>query len=390
MGGTSTDIALLRDGAPSLTGARGVGGTRIALPSLDIVTLGAGGGSIADIGPSGLLRVGPRSAGAVPGPVSYRRGGTEPTVTDANFVLGYLDASLGDAMHLDVGVARDALSKLGKQLGLSPEAAAAGVHRVVNARMADGVRLATVRRGVDPRGFTLMSFGGAAGLHVSAVAAELGIRRVIAPVQASVLSAWGMLRSDLTVHLARSFAQTGASDPAELADAYDGMERDGRDRLAWFDGPVRAVRSADLRYGEQVFDIGVSLDGLDLSAPDARERIEARFQARHEALFTYALPDQDVVLSSARLAVTGVLPPLPSPRAATASSSSPSGTRRIWLDGWRDAPVWDWASLDPDRPVSGPALVRSATTTVLLRPGDCARNDPRGWLEIEIDGASPL
>ena len=383
MGGTSTDIALVRDGAASLSSARGVGEVRIALPSLDIVTLGAGGGSIAEIGASGLLRVGPNSAGAVPGPACYGRGGTAPTVTDASLVLGYLDGALGGALRLDPDAARAALAGLGARLGLGMEQAAAGVHRLVNARMADGVRVVTVRRGVDPRRFTLLSFGGAAGLHVSAVAAELGIRRVLVPLQASVLSAWGMLNTDLTVHLACSFAQANGLDPAALDAAFEAMERDGRARLSWFGGPVHAARSADLRYGEQVFEITVPLDGLDLQQADARTAIEARFHARHEALFTYSLPDQEVVLSNARVAVTGRLPPLPAPHSCSGTAAR-VGSRRVWLDGWQDVPVWDFAAVAPGQALTGPALVQSMTTAVLLRPGDCAQSDARGWLELGV------
>ena len=389
MGGTSTDIALLRAGAVAMSAGRGVGRVPIALPSLDIVTLGAGGGSIADLGPSGLLRVGPASAGARPGPACYGRGGTLATVTDANLVLGYLDPGLGGTLPLDQDAARAVVARLGVQLGLGVEAAAAGVHRLVNARMADGVRLATVQRGVDPRGFALLSFGGAAGLHVSAVAAELGIGRVLVPVHASVLSAWGMLNTGLTMHLARSFAGpgrdgTGTLDPAALARAYADMEREGRARLSWFSGPVTTSRTGDLRYGEQVFEVSVGLDGVDLDAPGARAEIEARFHARHEVLYTYALPDQDVVLSNARLTVTGHLPAVPAAAPAAAAGTMVPGSRRIWLDGWRDAPVRDLASLVPGQVVPGPALVQGAATTVLLRPGDHARNDDRGWLDITI------
>lgn len=388
MGGTSTDIALLRAGAVAMSAGRGVGRVPIALPSLDIVTLGAGGGSIADLGPSGLLRVGPASAGARPGPACYGRGGTLATVTDANLVLGYLDPGLGGTLSLDQDAARAVVARLGVQLGLGVEAAAAGVHRLVNARMADGVRLATVQRGVDPRGFALLSFGGAAGLHVSAVAAELGIGRVLVPVHASVLSAWGMLNTGLTMHLARSFAGpgrdgTGTLDPTALARAYADMEREGRARLSWFSGPVTTSRTGDLRYGEQVFEVSVGLDGVDLDAPGARAEIEARFHARHEALYTYALPDQDVVLSNARLTVTGHLPAVPAAPAAAVGAVAP-GSRRIWLEGWRDAPVRDLASLVPGQVVPGPALLQGTATTVLLRSGDRARNDARGWLDINI------
>lgn len=385
MGGTSTDIALVRDGRAAPTGAgRGVGEARIALPSLDVTTLGAGGGSIAEADPGGLLRVGPRSAGAVPGPVCYGRGGTEATVTDADLLLGYLGEDLGGGLRLDRAAAEAALARLGARLGgLDAVAAAAGVRRVVGARMADGVRIATVRRGVDPRGFALLAFGGAAGLHAGTVAAELGIRRVLVPLQASVLSAWGMLATDLTVHLARSLP--GPVDPAALEAAFAAMDAEGRARLFWYAGPVEAARSADMRYGEQVFEIPVELTGLDLDAPDARAAVEGRFHRRHEALFTYALPDQEVALANARLAVTGRLPPLPGRAVSAGSPASPVDRRRVWLDGaWLEVPVWPFEGLAAGQGVDGPALVQAATTTVLLRRGDRARLDGRGWLEVDV------
>lgn len=385
MGGTSTDIALVRGGTAAMAGARAVGTARIALPSLDITTLGAGGGSIAAVGPGGLLRVGPESAGAMPGPASYSRGGTEATVTDANLVLGYLADSLGDGFQLDRGAAEEALAQLGTRLGLDAAGAAAGVYRLVNARMADGVRLATVRRGVDPRGFALLAFGGAAGVHICAVAAELGIGRVLVPMQASVLSAWGMLETDLTIHLARSLP--GPVDPNALEAAFAAMEAEGRARLSWHDGPVTAVRSADMRYGEQVFEIAVPLDGLVLAAPDARAEAEARFHRRHKELFTYAMLDQAVALANARLAVTGRLPPLPHYAVGKAFPAEAAGTRRAWLGGtWVDAPVWQLEALAADQAVNGPALLDSPTTTVLLRPGDRARLDARGWLQVALAG----
>ena len=188
MGGTSTDIAVIRDGQPTLSGDKSVASARIALPGLDIVTLGAGGGSIGKLDRSGLLAVGPESAGAVPGPACYGQGGTAATVTDANLVLGYLDPAnfLGGRRHLDVSAATDVVATLARQLGIETEQAASGIHRVVNSRMADAVRVATVRRGVDPRGYCMLAFGGAAGLHVTAVAADLGISRVAVPLAATI------------------------------------------------------------------------------------------------------------------------------------------------------------------------------------------------------------
>jgi N-methylhydantoinase A len=383
MGGTSTDIALVRDGHTAVAGSRIVGAARISLPSLDITTLGAGGGSIASVGAGGLLRVGPDSAGAKPGPACYGRGGTEATVTDANLVLGYLGERLGNGFHLDLAAAEAALARLGDRLGLDPVAAAAGVHRLVNARMADGIRLATVRRGVDPRRFALLAFGGAAGVHTAAVAAELGMAEVLVPVQASVLSAWGMLEADLAIHAARSLP--GPVDPPALLAAFTVMEAEGRERLAWHDGAVTTHRSADMRYGEQVFEIAVDLDGVDLDGPSARDAVEARFHARHQALFGYALPGQDVATASARLLSLGRLPPLQPDAAGTASPGTPAGTRAAWLgNAWVEAPVWRLDGLAAGQPVSGPALLDSDTTTVLLRHGDTAALDRRGWLRVTV------
>src|SRR5258705_1043960 len=194
MGGTSTDIALLESGEPHLTGDKSVAGSKVALPSLDIHTLAAGGGSIARVDAGGILHVGPESAGADPGPACYGKGGTSPTVTDANLVRGLLDPAnfLGGRIRLDVEAARRAVGALARALDTELLPAAEGVARVVNTNMADGIKLVSVRRGVDPRGFTLVAFGGAAGLHVTEVARLLEIRRAIVPNVAAGLSAWGL------------------------------------------------------------------------------------------------------------------------------------------------------------------------------------------------------
>jgi N-methylhydantoinase A len=384
MGGTSTDIAVVRGGAPTLSGDKAVASARIALPSLDIVTLGAGGGSIGHLDRSGLLAVGPESAGAVPGPACYGQGGLGATVTDANLVLGYLDPAnfLGGRRTLDLAAATAVVATLAGRLGVGVEAAAEGVHRLVNSRMADGVRVATVRRGVDPRGYTLLAFGGAAGLHVTAVASALGMTRVAVPVAASVLSAWGMLNTDLRVEISRSQGQAGAIDTSGLAAAFSAMEAEGRARLAWFDGEVSLVRSADMRYGEQVFEIAVPLEGVDWLDPVA---LGEAFHAAHEALYTYALRDQEAVLVNARLSVIGRLPPVEAaPVAAASVAAAAKGGRLVYLGGWVEVPVFDFLALAADQVVAGPALIESDTTTVLLRAGDRARFDVRGWLDVAV------
>jgi N-methylhydantoinase A len=390
VGGTSTDIALVQEGEAALGRGRNVGGERIALESLDIVTLGAGGGSIGHVGAGGTLQVGPRSAGAVPGPVAYGQGGTEPAVTDANLVLGYLDPDnfLGGARKLDREGALAAFGRLGASLGITAMEAAEGVHRLANVRMADGIRVATVRRGVDPRDFALLAFGGAAGLHASAVARELGVTRVAVPVFAAGLSAWGMLHTDLRYEMARSELGTGGvPDDDALRAIWAGLDAEGRARVAaWFGGAIETRRAADMRYGEQVFEIPVPLDGVEWEAPGLAGRVTEAFHARHRALFTYALQGEEVVLVNARLAVIGRLPPMPAAAAtAAAVPAAPFATRRARLSGAEQAlPVFDFAALAAGQVVQGPAIVESDTTTVLLLPGDAARMDARGWLDIAL------
>ncbi len=389
MGGTSTDIALVAEGTAALGRGRVVGGERIALESLDIVTLGAGGGSIAHLGSGGTMQVGPQSAGAVPGPAAYGLGGTQPAVTDANLVLGYLDAGnfLGGARKLDLGAAQQAVAALAEKLNLAPADCAMGIHRLVNARMADGVRVATVRRGVDPRDFTLLAFGGAAGLHASAVARELGLKRAAVPLFAAGLSAWGMLQSDLRYEMARStLAAGGMPEDQEIAGLYARLEADARQKMAaWYQGEIAVQRSADMRYGEQVFEIAVPLDDMDWTSPGLGQRLRDAFHARHRALFTYDLPEEEVVLVTARAAAIGRLPPVAGATRPGAAPATAQATRRIRLEaGEVDAPVFSFDALAPNQALRGPAIVESATTTVLLLPGDIATMDARGWLDISL------
>ena len=394
MGGTSTDIALLEAGEPPLSGDKTIDGHKVALPTLDIHTLGAGGGSIATVDPAGLLHVGPESAGARPGPACYGWGGTAATVTDANVVLGYLDPAnfLGGRTRLDAAAAQRAVARIGTELGCAPVVAAEGIQTLVNTAMAEGIRIVSVRRGVDPRRFAVLAFGGAAGLHATQVARMLEITRVVIPRAAAVLSAWGMLATDLRYELVQThvgeIARIGASGIRRL---FARMEADGRARLGRAaDGPIAVRRSLDMRYGEQIFEIGVSLDGLDLAAPDLVARIVERFQRRHEALYTYSAPDQDVVLVNARVAVVGALPVTPAePETPSAGEATPAPRhRRVYLGGWREVPVYRWERLAAGFEAAGPAIFEAPTTTVLARPGDRVRVTPHGWLNVDTSGPS--
>ncbi|MBI2492476.1 MAG: hydantoinase/oxoprolinase family protein [Candidatus Rokubacteria bacterium] len=388
MGGTSTDIALLQGGEPQLTGEKTVGAARVALPAIDIHTLGAGGGSIAWVDAGRILHVGPESAGADPGPACYAKGGRRPTVTDANVVLGCLDPGnfLGGRIGLDAGAAEAAVAAVARDLGTSTLAAAEGIARVVNTNMAEGIKIVSVRRGVDPRKFALVAFGGAAGLHVTEVARLLEIRRVVVPSIAAVLSAWGMLATDLRYELVRSHvSEIGRMTAAALRRLFAALEREGRKRLAGFEGRITVRRALDMRYGEQIFEIPVPLDGVDLAAPDLLARAAEAFHRRHEDLYAYSAPGQEVVIVNARVAVVGELPVLPAAADAAGRRAAPeAGRRRVWLGGWREVPVWKMDALPAGHEAKGPAVFESATTTVLVREGERVTVTPHGWLDVRL------
>jgi N-methylhydantoinase A len=390
MGGTSTDISLVVGGAAAIASDRRLAGQRVALQSLDIASIGAGGGSIARVDAGGVLHVGPESAGAQPGPACYGRGGTEATVTDSNLVLGFLDPDnfLGGRAKLDRAAAEAAVDRVAAKLGVDRMAAAEGIHRIINTRMAEGIRLVSVRRGVDPRRFAILSFGGAAALHVTDVARQLDLKRVIVPRLAAVLSAWGMLASDIRYEIARTHIGDASRLEAEaLRGVWAEMEAEGRAKLAAaeFDGPVRSQRSADMRYGEQIFEVAVPLDGIDFARPDLTAALAEAFHRRHEELYTYAMPDQEAVLVNARVAVVGGLPALPQePDVPARDAAGPRATRRVHLGLWREVGVYDLEALAPGQVIEGPAVVESATTTVMLRQGDVATVTAFGWLDIAV------
>lgn len=392
MGGTSTEIALVVGGETALSAERGVGGTRVALRAFDILSIGAGGGSLAKIDASGRFDVGPQSAGAWPGPICYGRGGTQVTVTDANLMLGYLDPEgfRGGRAKLDLAATENALTALGEKLGTTALGAAEGVFRLINVKMADGFRLMTIRRGVDPRNFALLGFGGAAGIHATAIARELGVPRVIVPEMASVLSAWGMLASDLRFELGRSaLADTATLSDADLAARIEALtaEAVANCGFAGMEGrPLRHELSAEMRYGDQIFEIDVPLLGLDLAAPGLVKTVEARFHARHEELFTYASPDHPVEIVNLRVAVVAEAASKASLREAEAGApAAPRGQRPVAING-AQIPVDLFAMTDlvPGQRIIGPALIEAENTTVLLSSGDAALVTSLGWLDISV------
>jgi N-methylhydantoinase A len=390
MGGTSTDISLVSGGEAALSAEGSLAGQRIALRSLDIASIAAGGGSIATVDAGGTFRVGPESAGSVPGPACYGNGGLAATVTDANVVLGYLDADafMGGQRRLDRAASEAAVDRLAQSLGLTRIEAAAGVFRLINLKMADGIRLMTLRRGVDPRRYALLSFGGAAGLHAAEVARELEIKRIIVPTAASVLSAWGMLTSDLRYEAGRTHFGAGTRSSAdELRGIFTQLEDQAGSRLrAWFGGTIAIERSAEMRYGEQIFEIDVPLDEIDWNSDSLVQDIEQRFHRRHDELYTYASPDQEVVFVNARVSAVGHVTHAGEQArpAATEAGCEPRSTRMAYFGEWQRVPVYGSEELGPGDAIEGPAIIEAETTTVILNAGDHATANSLGWLDIQL------
>ena len=274
------------------------------------------------------------------------------------------------------------------RLGTSRLVAASGIHQVINTRMAEGIRLVSVRRGIDPRRFSLLAFGGAAGLHVTDVARRLGIQRVVLPRLAAVLSAWGMLATDLRCELVRTHIGDAHEVTAvALRRFFAHLEDKGKRRLAQaFQGPMRIHRSVDMRYGEQIFEISVSLDGLDLTSPGVMKEVVERFHRRHEELYTYSMRDRAVLFVNVRVGVVAELPELPKEPGLPIrrQPAAPRGQRRVYLSKWQEVPVFDLDMLAAGQTIEGPAIIEAATTTVLLRRTDRAIVTPLGWLDIRL------
>ena len=374
MGGTSTDVALI-DGEPRLTTEGAIAGYPVSVPMVDMHTIGAGGGSIASVDAGGLLRVGPRSAGASPGPACYAQGGTQATVTDANLMLGRLraDAFLGGAMRLDVEAARNAVTCVAKRLGLDREAAAAGIVRVADEHMARALRVISVQRGIDPRGLTLVSFGGAGGLHVCALADALGMREAMVPVQAGVLSALGMLVAPRTRELSRTISGLlGDVDRQALDKKFEALAAEGRRALNEEGVPenrLRVQRSLDLRYRGQSYTLTVSWRGPHASA--------RAFHAAHETRYGHRL-ELPVELVNIRLRVMADAPEVPLPRLAPGGARPADQVALVGVPG--PVPVFRREQLAADAQFEGPALVTETVSTTYLAPAWQARVDAYGNL----------
>lgn len=391
MGGTSTDVSLAH-GEPQITTEWSVDGLPLRLPVIDIHTIGAGGGSIARVDAGGALRVGPESAGADPGPVCYGRGGTLPSVTDADLVLGRLDpqAFLGGDMPLRPEPAIEALDRLGSELGLESapgltraEAAAMGVVEVVNAHMARALRVISVARGHDPRDYDLICFGGAGGLHAAALARELQIGRVVIPPLASTLSAFGMITANVVKDYVQTVMLPGTADAAQLERHYDPLHAQALQELTadgWEPDQVHLQRQADLRYRGQSYE-------LRLPWPAGDRDLRAAFDQAHQAAYGYHDPQAAVEIVNLRLRATGAVP-APELTAERVRRGTPRGTERGAVLGSAAGPqtVYDGLKLQPGDTFAGPALVVLPDTTVFLDRGDRCRMDGFRNLVAEIGG----
>jgi N-methylhydantoinase A len=385
MGGTSFDAALVRDGAPELTTDARIAKHALALPSLEINTIGAGGGSIGWIDEGGLLRMGPASAGADPGPACYGRGGTLPTCSDANLVLGYLSAEYfaGGGMALDRDAATAAIErKIADPLGLSLAVAAYGMFRVMNVNMASGIREITVQKGFDPRDFPLICAGGAGPIHAAMIAEELEIGRILVPRESSIFCAAGMLRSDLKHDYVRSYHTPFSAEGLD-ADRFQAALRSMADEAnATLDGEGIAPEarrfdySLDLRYLGQYHEVRVDVPASELDGPDI-DAIAGRLHRAHNRLYGYDLESDGtaIELVNLRLSATGITekPPIArESRVEAAADCARKGARPVFLpheNEFGEVPVYDGDKLRHGHRIEGPAIVEQVNTTVLLPGG---------------------
>ncbi len=386
MGGTSFDASLVRDGAAAMANEGEIDRLRIALPMLEITTIGAGGGSIGWIDEGGLLRMGPASAGAMPGPACYGRGGDEPTCTDADLVLGYLDPDFfaGGKLPLDATRARRAIERrIARPLGLDPVAAAAGMYRVINSNMANGVREITVKRGLDPREFPLVVAGGAASLHACMIAGELEIPRLLVPSTASTLCATGMLLCDLRHDFVRSAVGPLESFAGELDEMIAEMSAEGEELLGR-EGATQIEHQValDLRYLKQYHEVTVRVP--DLAA------VAGVFHAEHNRLYGYDLEAEGTGLELINVRVLSfgrtAAPPLPRLKDGGSDPSlALKGRRRAFVpesDSVEEVPVYAGEKLLAGNEIPGPALIERTDTTVFVSAAYGARVDDHGTLVL--------
>ena len=397
MGGTTAKAVLIEDGEAVVSPLYWVGGYDRGYPVqaavLDIVEVGAGGGSIAGVNELGALQVGPRSAGAAPGPACYGRGGTEPTVTDANLWLGRLDGDrfLGGTMKLDNGLADHALNGLADRLDQRAERLAAGILEIATLTMATAVRRVTIERGFDPRDFAMVAFGGAGPLHAVEVAREIGMKRVIIPPMPGHFSAYGMLYADFRYDVVDTVAALlERLDMAEVEQRFLTLEREGAaalDRLGLQVRDLRTVRYAEMRYQRQEYTIKVRLP----AHPTDHAELRAIFEEQYARRYGHVSRDMPIDVVMFRVVADGrTTRPTAGVDLARSDTSPEARQREVWFDRTGRAPcdVWQRSELPPGMRFAGPAVIEEHASTTVLPPGDCAEIDQWGNIVIELgDGA---
>jgi N-methylhydantoinase A len=383
MGGTTAKTGIVRGGKPTIAhdfqiggkgsfgGARPGTGIPVKTPVIDLAEVGAGGGSVAWVDAGGAVRVGPQSAGAVPGPACYGRGGEAPTVTDANLLLGYLDPSgLAGGLRLSTELAQAAVAAVADGLDVELSDAALAIHEIANANMAAAIRMVTIQRGIDPRGFTLVAFGGAGPCHVARLAETFGIRSVIVPWGAGVASAVGLVSSEPAVEVAHTHVVDLADGDAPAVVArFAELEARARAERGDAGGPTAVSRSADVRYRGQAHELTVALPD---ELPDVLATIASRFRDQYR--LEYGIDsDAPAQLVSLRVRVVQAVPTprWPASSAAASAAAAPSGTRAARFPGHPasvDAPVFEWGALASGAYLRGPGLVVGSDTTVVVPP----------------------
>ncbi|HEX2886894.1 hydantoinase/oxoprolinase family protein [Vineibacter terrae] len=395
MGGTSTDVGLIKDGVPQVSSELDLEyGMPIHVPMVDVHTIGAGGGSIAHVDPAGMLRVGPHSAGARPGPICYGRGGEQPTITDANLALGRLNPdhllSVDTPVSLDHVRARIA-AEVGDKLGLDWAAAAAAILRVANDRMAGAIRLVSLARGYDPRDFALFAFGGAGPLHAVPLARELAIPKVLVPARPGITNALGCVVADLRHDYVRTVntplpaldeGRVRAILEAQIAEGEATLRQEG----VAIEGITR-LHFADMQFQGQSHMLTVPLPRIDVSVPELRAAFEAAYWRR----FGVELPEIRAVLVNLHTAVIGRRPSidlaaLMRGEKARDVAGATVGTRHVWFEqgGWRETPVLSRDRLPLDARFEGPAIIEQLDTTIVVEPGNKVSLDPLGNLVLEV------
>jgi N-methylhydantoinase A len=395
-GGTSTDLCLIENGKPHITNGGTVGPFPVRVPMIDIETIGTGGGSIAHLSPEGHLKVGPRSAGAEPGPMCYPNGGAEPTITDANLVLGRLPPALiGGGIRLDVARARAGLADLAARLPgrMSAEQLAEGIVEIANWNQANSIRQITIQCGIDPRGFALLSFGGAGPAQSPAVMTLLGMKACIVPPDPGNLSAFGLLAVDWrTDHMVTRVMHEDAVDLEALARLYADLERDAHETLRrnGIDAArIRLLREADIRYAGQSMEVRIQAPAGAVDAAFLAGAIAA-FHAAHDRTFGYNYAGQQKV-EIVNLGVSGFgmieRPSIPK-LAAGFSEPAPASLRPVYFAGaFRDTPVYERGALGPGARLDGPAIVEEFGSTTVVFPDQTLQVDPHGILIIRAQQA---